>query len=75
MIDEALLFIRRLALGIALALIAVALVEKLFNTIGRSFLSLVYDFGASRLFFFADTFLFVSIALFLREIRDGLKSS
>jgi hypothetical protein len=61
---------RRFFLGISLALIVIALIERGINLTDRSLLELVYPYGASRLFGFANTFLLAAIALGVREMRQ-----
>jgi hypothetical protein len=60
---------RRLGLTVALALVAVACVDKLVTLVGGRLLDLWYPFGAARLLTFANTFLLLAIALYEWEIR------
>lgn len=64
------LSIRRLALAVSLGLIGVAVFDKLVTMLGGRLLDLWYPFGAARLLTFADTFLLLTAALYLWEIRQ-----
>lgn len=71
-LEYAILSTRRLALTISLGLVGVALFDKVVTLLGGRLLDIWYPFGASRLLTFAETFLLLTIALYLWEIRHEI---